>query len=144
MQSQCFKTPRSKFSGVLQGGRRGHHSAAVTVQALLQVTQSPSTQELQPNLAPAVINDKSCSFLIYKHLDKWWGVSRGGVQFQRGSLKKKKKTTQQKLSRGVNDALFAVPSTPAVVLWASCNLRTSSLWLVPILNRKWIGGKAIC
>lgn len=72
-------------------GRRGHHSAAVTVQALLQVTQSLSTQELQPNLAPAVINDKSCSFLIYKYLGKWWGVSRVSVQFQPGSLKKKKK-----------------------------------------------------
>lgn len=43
------KHPGQRLLGCCRG-RRGHLSAAVTMQALLQVTQSPSMQELQPNL----------------------------------------------------------------------------------------------
>lgn len=45
------------------------------------------------------------------------GCEQSGCAIPTRQFKKEKKTTtQQKLSRGVNDALFAVPSTPAVVL----------------------------
>lgn len=38
---------------------------------------------------------------MYKHLDKWWGVSRVGVQFQLGSFKWKKKKKCNKNFQGV-------------------------------------------
>lgn len=58
--------------------------------------------------------DKTCSFLLYKHLEKWCCVRRVGMQFQIDNWKNKNATNFQS---SVNDALlFAVPTTPAVVL----------------------------